>query len=102
MARTRTTPTKFGWYWFSGLAGARPVYNEIAQLDYDELGRLNVVSIGSRGEDLGWPDIRDFIGEWDGPIEAEDWSIIMTTPPFFDPVLLLCSSMSFFEMAGVH
>ena len=72
MAWVQTTPTKPGWYWFRGLASDRPVHKELVELDYDELGRLNTVSIDSCGEELNWPDMREFLGEWDGPIELEN------------------------------
>jgi hypothetical protein len=69
MAWTRTTPMQPGRYWFRGIASARPVQKELVELDYDLAGRLNTVSIDSCRADLDWPDVREFLGEWDGPIE---------------------------------
>lgn len=72
MVWTRDPPNIPGWYWFNGIAGAEAVTIEIVELDYGEQGILNTVSSGSCGEELQWPDIAKFQGDWMGPIEGAD------------------------------
>lgn len=72
MTWTRDLPTIPGWYWFNGIAEKATVMIEIVELDYGDKGILNTVSSGSCGDELKWPDLTRFQGEWMGPIEEAD------------------------------